>query len=158
MSCSIIYRIDKPTRFPEFDKVQRLYQRLFKKPVHNGIGMGGFLDDVIDWVMEIQKYYLETGDLLEHHYVPNLTSHNKMALTYEKEFINIAVSLWRLLPPATVSVLPIKTGSNTIYLLLDIDTAMADSIVNYVFPELTVNQFIRPSKKIPGTKQNIHPK
>lgn len=113
------------------------------------------MDDVFEWVLEAHSHFLETGEILQLHHVPRLTRYNKHALAYEIEFLKIAVSLWKRLPRTIGSIFPVYLKGNHIYLLIGYDPNHRDLSMPPAVVAVTPEQFLRPSKKVRGGKQDM---
>lgn len=148
-------RFDKHTWYPDYGTVKKLHAQLTKQTGHNEIGPGGFMDDIIEWVLEAQKHWLEHKQILERHYVPRLTSYSVRALKYERLFLTMALRLWQQLPNTAIDVSLVAALGNWITVLLTYDPnvrvlEMPPEIVN-----LKVDAFIRPEKKILKQQQSM---
>jgi len=88
--------------------------------------------------------------------VPRLTKHNKHALAYEQEFLTIALKLWGKLPNTVTDIFPVSMNdSQHMYLLITYDNTQESLEMPLAVTQLTVEQFLRPKKKVRGRKQDM---
>lgn len=155
MSCTTVYRFDKLTWFPGYERLRKLHDRVIGPTNHNNIGPGGFLDVVLEWILEAHSHYLEHNVILTLHHVPRLTKHNKQALAYETEFLTLAIALWKKLPKTVTQIFPVRMDGQHIYLLIAYEPIERDLSMPEIITSLTVETFLRPSKKIRTGKQDM---
>lgn len=104
------------------------------------------MDDVYQWIMELVKHYNETGDVLTHHYVPNLTSHSLVAKEYERMFLQIALSLLRKFPGTLSDIRHVSTVGDYLVLLFTYDETQEDQPLLDIWDLPDWNEFVRPNK------------
>lgn len=113
------------------------------------------MDDIIEWVLEAQRYFLQTGEVLQYHYVPRMTSYRKKALAYEREFLTMALAMWRSLPNTTTDIYLVLAKGSHVTLLLTYDFNANHPEMPPLVANLTVEQFTRPDKKILKQQQSM---
>lgn len=148
-------RFDKLTWFPDYPALRKLHDKIYKTPPHNEIGPGGVLDVVIEWVLEANRYYQETQQVLQYHYVPRLTSYSKQACIYETLFLRVALALWRALPNTTTEIGLVSAKGNWITLLMAYNQSANRHEMPPAIAELEIEAFIRPEKKILKQQQSM---
>ncbi|QBJ02571.1 hypothetical protein MZD04_gp041 [Pseudomonas phage Psa21] len=114
------------------------------------------MDDIIEWVLEANTHYQQTGEILKLHHVPRLTSYNKLAMEYERLFLTMAIALWQKLPNTVSEVFPVNMHGKQMYFLITFIPVKNDVAQPEVVVNLTIDQFLRPSKKIRGRKQDMN--
>lgn len=148
-------RFDKLTWFPDYASLRKLHDKIYKAEPHNEIGPGGVLDVVIEWVLEAHRYYMDTQQILQFHYVPRLTSYSKQACIYERLFLRIALDMWRALPNTTTELGLVSAKGNWITLLIAYDLSANRHEMPPAITELDIEAFIRPEKKILKQQQSM---
>jgi hypothetical protein len=113
------------------------------------------MDSVITWVLEANTHFQTTGDVLEMHYVPSLMKYNQQALKYEREFLTLAIALWGKLPRTVTEIFPVNMHGQYMYMLITFNPVEKDLGMPEAVTSLTIDQFIRPSKKVLSAKQSM---
>ena len=147
MQRTAAFRFDKLAWFPDYEQARKLHAKVMGKDGHNEIGPGGFLDRVIDWVVEANTYYVMSGKILECHYVPDLKGFSKPALAYEQAFLKTALALWKRTPRTLVELFPIKACGQWLTFLIVYNEVLERQEQPPEINELTVVKFTRPKKK-----------
>lgn len=113
------------------------------------------MDTVFEWILEANTYYRETGEILSFHHVPRLTSYSKPALEYEREFLKLAIALWGKLPKTVTEIFPVNMHGQYMYMLITFNPIEKDLGMPEAVTSVTIEQFLRPSKKVLSAKQSM---
>lgn len=108
--------MDKATYFPEYDKLEKLFQLIYRTPKYSGYGIGGVFDDVIAWVIEVCVKLNTDPDNVTQVAIPNLTSVGKRADEYQELFLAAAINICKLIPAGTHTIYPILCKGDNISL------------------------------------------
>lgn len=112
------------------------------------------MDDVYQWILELVEHHRDTGEILQCHYVPNLTSHSRIALEYEREFLTVALQLLVRLPNSLKDLFHITTTGRYLVVMYTYEDEPVDQPMPPAIQGLVVDQFIRPNK-IPKNKLSM---
>lgn len=104
------------------------------------------MDDVYLWIQELITYHKDTGDLLQCHYVPNLTSTSKLAKEYEKMFLELAVELLAKLPSTVGDITHVTSTGRYLVVMFSYDPSITDQTIPAVLQGLDPAQFLRVNK------------
>lgn len=137
--------IDKQAWLPHLNELERLHAAITKEE-HNGVGPGGVVDLLMDWVLELLTYYNETGDVLDCHWAIGVKGVAKRTLRYEQIFIETALALIPLVPRTLTGAVVILSRSDKLYVVFDFIYSPDELVTAAELRELTSPQFIRPKK------------
>uniref|UniRef100_A0AB39CCM6 Uncharacterized protein n=1 Tax=Pseudomonas phage RVTF4 TaxID=3236931 RepID=A0AB39CCM6_9VIRU len=112
------------------------------------------MDDVYQWIQELVDHFNETGDILQCHYVPNLTSHSKIALEYEREFLKVAFELLIRLPNTVQGLTHITAKGRHLVMMFNFDDVVQENTLVPAIQAVGVDHFVRPIK-IPKNKLSM---
>lgn len=115
----LIFSMDLQTFFPDYQELEELHRRIFKKRKFKGYGVGGVWDDIIVWTMDVVKR-LNTDPTQKPTdiWIPNFSGNGKLAKRYQELFFKVALKFIYALPQGIMEIFPIMFKPvNAVFLL-----------------------------------------